>query len=146
MNAAEYLAFCRNELKRSKRWRQNKNNQYDEEWRRYVNLYKGKHYDKESGSDQLTVNMIFATINVMGPSVAINNPRFVVTARNPESAPQAIITEEVLNYLWRTHQFQREFRLAIDDWLIVGHGWLKVGYKAVKDEPELKKAPEVEEP
>lgn len=142
MNNETYLAFMRNELKRSKRWRQSKHNQYDEQWRRYIDLYQGKMYDESNDTDQLTVNMIFATKNVMAPAVAINNPRFVINARNPESAPQAIITEEVLNYLWRAHRYQREFRLAIDDWLLIGHGWLKVGYKWVKP-PEERKAPEV---
>ena len=142
MNNETYLAFMRNELKRSKRWRQSKTNQYDDQWRRYIDLYQGKMYDSSNSTDQLTVNMIFATKNVMAPAVAINNPKFVVNARNPESAPQAIITEEVLNYLWRAHRYQREFRLSVDDWLLVGHGWLKIGYKWVKP-PEEKKATEV---
>ena len=139
MSNEDYLSFMRDELKRSRRWRINKSNNYDQAWRRYISLYKGEHYDAKSGTDQLTVNMIFATLNVMGPAVAINNPKFVVNARTPDSAPQAIITEEVLNYLWRTHKYQRDFRLAVDDFLMVGHGWVKTGYKFVK-EPEVKAA------
>ena len=138
MNQQEYLTWCTEELERSRRWRHNSTNNFDDSWKRYSDLYAGKHYDRKSGVDQLTVNMIFATINVMAPAVAINNPKFAVNARNPESAPQAIITEEVLNYLWRTHKYQRDFRLAINDWLIMGHGWLKMGYKFVKP-PEEKK-------
>lgn len=144
MNQADYLKFCRNELRRSKKWRSAKGYQYDDQWRRYIDLYQGKHYDELNSTDMLTVNMIFATKNVMAPAVAINNPRFVVNARKPENAPQAVITEEVLNYLWRAHKYQREFRLAVDDWLLIGHGWLKVGYKFVKD-PEEKKSDEVVE-
>lgn len=136
---SDYLAFMRGELNRSKRWRVNKTNNYDEAWRRYISLYKGEHYDAKSGTDQLTVNLIFSTINTMAPAVAINYPKFVVKARKPEHAPQAVITEEVLNYMWRTHAYQREFRLAVDDWLLIGHSWLKVGYKWVK-EPEVKPA------
>ena len=142
MNATEYLAFCRNELRRSKKWRSSKANQYDDEWRRMIDLYQGKVYGGDSESDRLTINMVFATKNVMAPAVAINNPRFVVNARNPASAPQAILTEEVLNYLWRAHKYQRDFRLAVDDWLLIGHGWLKVGYKSVKPAEE-KTAPDV---
>lgn len=139
MKQSEYLAWCRNEVKRSKRWRTNKTGYgFDDQWRRYVDLYGGLHYDAKSGADQLTVNLIFSTINVMGPAVAINNPRFVVNAREPQKAPQARICEEVLNYLWRTHKYQRDFRLAVHDWLIIGHGWLKCGYKFVKP-PETKK-------
>lgn len=132
MTSAQYLAFCRAELQRSKRWRASKTTGYDDEWRRYINLYRGKHYDSMNGEDQLTVNMIFATKNVMAPAVAINNPRFTVNARKPENVDQAIITEEVLNYLWRTNKYQADFRLAVDDWIIIGHGWLKATYKFVK--------------
>lgn len=139
MNQTELLSFYRKELKRSKNWRTNKENSYDDAWRRYVDLYRGKHYDRLTGADQLTVNLIFATINVMAPAVAINNPRFTVNARRPEFAANAILTEEVLNYLWRVNRYQRDFRLAVLDWLIVGHGWLKVGYKFEKP-PEPKPA------
>lgn len=132
MNNSQYLAFCRGELKRSKRWRTSKSHNFDEQWRRYIDLYQGKHYDSLEVEDQLTVNMVFATKNVMAPAVAINNPRFTVNARVPENVDQAIITEEVLNYLWRANKYQPEFRLAVDDWIIIGHGWIKAGYKFVK--------------
>lgn len=136
MTGAQYLSFCRSELKRSKRWRTSKTHNYDDQWRRYIDLYQGKHYDALGAQDQLTVNMIFATKNVMAPAVAINNPRFTVNARVPENVDQAIITEEVLNYLWRANKYQPEFRLAIDDWILVGHGWLKATYKSVKEPVE----------
>jgi len=130
---SEYLSFCQNELRRSKRWRESKQTtNYDGEWRRFVDLYQGKHYDAKNNVDQLTVNLIFATINVMAPAIAISNPKFNVNPRNPQSGPQALIAEEVLNYIWRTHHFQRDFRLAVLDMLICGHGWLKAGYKATK--------------
>lgn len=138
MNQSDLLNRCSQEFERSRNWRHNSVHNYDDAWKRYSDLYAGKHYDRKSGADRLTVNMIFATINVMGPAVAINNPKFAVNARTPESAPQAIMTEEMLNYLWRTHKYQRDFRLAVHDWLIMGHGWLKAGYKATK-QPESKK-------
>ena len=143
MNQTELLSFYRKELKRSKNWRTAAENQYDDAWRRYIDLYRGKHYDRLSGTDQLTINLIFATINVMGPAVAINNPRFTVNARKPEFSANAILTEEILNYLWRANKYQRDFRLAVLDWLLVGHGWLKVGYKFVKPH-EAKPATDVE--
>ena len=138
MSDASLLAFARNEVQRSKRWRSNRTGfGFDEQWRRYIDLYSGMHYDAESGTDQLVVNLVFSTVNVMAPAVAINNPRFVVGARKPEEAPQAVVTEEVLNYLWRRNDYQRDFRLAVLDWIIVGHAWLKIGYKSTK-KPERK--------
>jgi hypothetical protein len=138
---SELLSFYRQEVRRSKRWRSDEG--YDNDWKRYIDLYRGKQYDAPSphapnSGDRLMVNLIFSTINVMAPSVAVNNPRFVVNARKPETAPQAIVVEEVLNYLWRQNRCQDEFRLGVNDNLVVGHGWLKCGYKFVKP-PEEKK-------
>lgn len=105
---------------------------YDDLWKRMVDLYRGKHYAKMSKEDRMLVNLAFATKNVIAPSVAINNPKFVVNARKPEAGSQAVIAETVLNYLWRTNSYQDEFRLGVDDFLTIGHGWLKVGYRATK--------------
>ena len=139
--SSDRLQFYRDEVKRSKR---GVRRSYDDGWKRYIDLYRGKQYEHgRCPTTKLIVNLIFATINVIAPAVAVNNPRFVVNARNPENAPQAVITEEVLNYLWRHHNYQDEFRLAVNDWLVFGHGWFKVGYKFIKP-PEEKKADGVE--
>jgi hypothetical protein len=131
---SSYLQYCKDEVNRSKKWRSQET--HDNDWKRYIDLYRGKQYSSNVASDQLLVNLVFLTINVMAPSVAVNNPRFVVNARRPENAAQAVITEEVLNYLWRTYRYQDEFRLAVNDWLIVGHGWIKCGYKFTKPPEE----------
>ncbi len=105
---------------------------YDELWKSMVDLYRGKHYKRTAAEDRMLVNLAFATKNIIAPSVAVNNPRFTVNARKPESMNQAVIAEQVLNYLWRTHNYKQEFRLAVDDFLVMGHGWLKCGYRATK--------------
>jgi hypothetical protein len=138
MNQTELLAFYRAELRRSKRWR---SDNYDPTWHRLIDLYRGKQYAQANRNDQLIVNLAFATKNVIAPSVAINNPRFTVTARSPEDADRSVVVEEVLNYFWRCHKYQDEIRLAVDDWINCGHGWVKVGYKTVKP-PESKDAGE----
>jgi hypothetical protein len=136
MKQTAYLQLCRDEVRRSKKWRADEG--YEDDWKRYIDLYQGKQYQTGSNNDQLIVNLIFSTINVMAPAVAVNNPRFVVNARRPDTAPQAVVTEEVLNYMWRTHRYQDEFRLAVLDWLITGHAWLKCGYKFTKPPVEKK--------
>ena len=88
MKQSAYLQMCRDEVRRSKRWRSTEG--YEDEWKRYIDLYRGKQYATGSTTDQLIVNLIFSTINVMAPAVAVNNPRFVVNARRPDSAPQAV--------------------------------------------------------
>ena len=129
----------REEVRRSKRWRNN--GSFDDLWRRMIDLYNGRQYSGLSKNDRLVVNLMFATKNVIAPSVAINNPRFTVNARKPDNAPMAVIVEEVLNYLWRCHKYQDEIRLAVDDWIVCGHGWVKCGYKFTK-EPVSKKSGE----
>jgi hypothetical protein len=130
MKASERLQFYRDEVERSKKWR---SDNYDGIWHRLIDLYRGKQYQQATPNDQLIVNLAFATKNVIAPSVAINNPRFVVNARKPDNAPNAVIVEEVLNYLWRCYKYQDEIRLTVDDWLVCGHGWIKAGYKFVKE-------------
>jgi len=124
-------------VKRAKKWRDTA--EYDDLWRRMRDLYRGHQAETASAGDRLIVNMAFATKNVIAPSVAVNNPKFTVSARVPTNAPQAIITEEVLNYIWRSYRYQDQFRLAVDDWLTFGHGWMKVGYKFTH-KPEAKKS------
>ena len=121
----------------SKKWRENERKEVL--WKSLVDLYKGKHYNAAAESDRAVVNVAFSTKNVIAPSVAVNNPKFSVNARKPEAAAQAVVTQEVLNYVWRTYHYQQEFRLAVDDMLTVGHGWIKVGYKSTKP-PEVKLA------
>lgn len=135
-NDPEVLKRNVSAIRRSRAWRQQE--QYDSLWKRMVNLYKGKHYDTKSTEDRMLVNMAFATKNVIAPSVAINNPKFTVNARRAEVAPHATVAEQVLNYLWRIGKYQDDFRLSVDDFLVIGHGWLKVAYKATKPKKIVK--------
>jgi len=141
MKQSDRLQFYRDEVRRSKKWREDEG--YDRDWRRFIDLYRGKQYQQDLPGDKLMVNLVFSTINTMAPAVAVNNPKFVVNARKPDKAAQAVVTEEILNYLWRQWRYQEEFRLAVNDQLIVGHGWVKVGYKFTKP-PEEKKVDAVE--
>ena len=57
-----------------------------------------------------------------------------MNAVNPENAPNAVIAEAVVNYWWRHRDFKEQFRRSVKDFLICGHGWLKVGYRYVEEE------------
>lgn len=110
-------------------------------WRRMVDMYRGKHYDRMSDQDRSLVNMAFSTINVIGPSVSVNHPKIVVSARRPEDADRATVTEAIVNYWWRHYDCQRQFRKAVKDQLIIGHGWVKTGYRFVEEERVSKSEP-----
>jgi hypothetical protein len=107
-------------------------------WTRLVDLYRGKHFPAGlSEADKVAVNIAFSTINVIGPSVAVNHPKLSVSARNPEGNDQAIMLEQVVNYWWQHYELQDEFRRAVDDFLILGFGWLKTGYRVVEEDEDL---------
>jgi len=74
---------------------------------------------------------------VIAPSVAVNHPKIVVKANHPGDEPRAAFVEAVVNHLWRHHDFRKPFRRAVKDFLIVGHGWLKVGWRFVEQERSL---------
>jgi len=126
------LASYRHKIDSSQKWR--KEEKYDKLWRRMIDLYRGKHFRDESPEDRMLINAAFSTINVIAPSVAVNHPKITVGARKPEDGDKAIITEAIINYWWRHFDCQKQLRRAVDDYLIVGHGWLKVGYKFVEEE------------
>ena len=67
----------------------------------------------------------------------VNHPKIVVAANDPENSSKAASVEAVVNHLWRHHDFQTPFRRAVKDFLIFGHGWLKVGWKFVEQEMSL---------
>ena len=129
---SEYLNRYRKKVKASKTWRREE--YYDDTWRRLGDLYKGKHYDHYSDEDRILVNFAFSTINVISPSIAVNYPKITVNAVNPDNAPNAVIAEAVVNYWWRHRNFKEQFRRSVKDFLIFGHGWLKVGYRYVEEE------------
>lgn len=128
----EHLKGYQKKLDASKRWR--KDDGYDLLWRRMSDLYRGRHYEYYSESDRLLVNVCFSTVNVIAPSIAVNYPKITVNATKPENAAQAVIAEAVVNYWWRNKNIKDEFRRAVKDMLIFGHGWVKVGYRFVEEE------------
>ena len=101
----DLLAGYRKKVDYSRRWR--KEESYDELWRRMIDLYRGKHFDDLSDEDRMLVNMAFATINVIAPSVSVNHPKITVGARKAEDGDRAIVTEAVINYWWRHYGCQK---------------------------------------
>lgn len=133
---ADELNKYRQRIDVSKRWREKEG--YDDLWERLVNLYKGEHWPNSlTHEDRIVVNVSFATINVIFPSVSVNHPKVTVFARKPEDDDRAIILETALNYWWRHYDVKPEFRRAVKDFLIIGHGWLKTGYRYVEEEQDL---------
>lgn len=129
-------------LRLAQRWREDEG--YDMKWRRMIDLYRGKTYwgDRDGWTsalktDRISVNLAFSTINVIGPAVSVNNPKITVSANKESDADRAVFVEAVVNYLWRHFDYRKPFRRAVKDFLIIGHAWVKVGWKFVEEERQL---------
>jgi hypothetical protein len=126
----DILTKYRNRIEQSVRWRREE--QCDDLWRRMIDMYRGKHLNTQMPEDRLLVNIAFSTINVIWPSVSVAYPKISVNARKHEDGDKAVLTEAIVNYWWRHFECQREFRVAVKDMLLIGHGWLKTGYRFVE--------------
>ncbi len=99
-----------------------------EKWRKFRRLYSESSKSHDPNVDAISVPVLFANINVTRSALTVNNPKFAVNPRNPSSAVAAMACEEVMNYEWYHHGHQEQIRAAVDDQLIMGLGWVKVGY------------------
>lgn len=116
-------------------------------WKRYIDLYRGKHWalredddslDSESPRERITVNVTGSTILNWLPFLVRKNPQFVCTPRRAEHVVSAFLQQEIINYEWRERGMQKHIRRAVLDALIVGHGIVKTGYSFEVDIPQHK--------
>jgi len=132
---AQALKLYKHELERTKRYREEQG--YDQLWERMIDLYRGHPYSVATTEDQITVNIAFSTINVIGPTISVNYPKITVMPTHPLYEEAAFITEAIVNYEWKHNNYQDQFRLAVKDYLVVGHGWIKTGYRYKQQEVSL---------
>lgn len=136
ISKSERLKRYRNRLNHARKWREQQG--YDDTWKRLLDLYKGKHFPPGmDDEDRIAINIAFSTINVIFPSITVNHPKIEVLANKPEDEDRAVISEAVVNYWWRHYDFRAPFRRAAKDFLTIGHGWIKVGYKFEERAEEL---------
>jgi len=133
---SELFELYNRRLDISRRWREQEG--LDSLWHRLIDLYRGKHWAPGSeGQDLVAVNLAFSTVNVIAPSVSVNHPKIVVSPNEPENDDRAAFVEAVVNYLWKHYDFRTPFRRAVKDFLILGHGWVKVGWRFIEQEQSL---------
>ena len=111
------------------KWR--KDAKYDEQWAKMIMLYANRYGYEElnSYSDIVAPNMVFSTVNVIVPSIVVSYPKITVTATRPEYEEASTIVEGVANYHWRHYDVHQEFRAAVKDFSIIGHGWCKTTWE-----------------
>ena len=131
------LKRYRDRIVAAKRWREDE--KYDRTWKRLRDVYRLKMFKGWSDDDRIAVALTFSTINVIAPSVAVNYPKITVSSRqeDPDQQNKAIMVEAIVNYWWRHFDFREENRRIVQDFLIYGHGWGKVGWRFSEAEREL---------
>lgn len=114
---------------------------------RYVNEYKGKwEWLAQTISIPLVpLNLVFAYVKTEIARLYFHNPWITVSPRKTEDIPAAKIAEVVINDVWKKLKLKVQGKLALRDALLVGHGWIKVGYTmetgTVESRPKDKKKP-----
>jgi hypothetical protein len=111
-------------------WRQEKERSF--RWEQYVKHYRGDWSDVTQ-STQIPVppiNLIFSYVKTEIAKLYFRDPWITVNAKKMEDIGRAQVAEQLLNYAWGELNLKQEIKLALRDALIVGHGWVKLGYAA----------------
>ena len=102
-----------------------------QKWHDLLDAYRGRYLDPDQREfeDEIVINYAFATANVIWPSVSIKEPTISVLPRASENEDRAILTEALINYEWERLGAQGPFRQATWDSIVLGLGWVKVGWE-----------------
>lgn len=100
-------------------------------WLQSERQYEGHHWPDGLNLDQITVNMSFSTVNVIVPYMTGSEPNFLVVPFGHGASPEnAAIQQAFLNRIWRGPAVngQEELESSAVDFIILGDGYMKVGY------------------
>lgn len=119
------LPVAKRRVQDAMKWR--KAAHYDENWAKLIKMYASQYDYPELSNyeDIIAPNLMFSTANVIIPSIVVNYPKITVSARTPQGEANAQIVEAAANYNWQRYDFHDELKLAIKDFVIIGHGWVK---------------------
>lgn len=101
-------------------------------WERYIREYQGD-YSEVLGTASgrvVPLNLIYAYVRAEIPALYVQDPHLEFTPKNDTKIFAAKLKEIAVNDIWHRKKFKREIKKVIQDGKIVGHGWLKIGYKA----------------
>lgn len=115
-------------IKNAERWRRDDEG-VDRTWQRMIDLYRGKHFPSTQTGEMVAVAISKATVDVLLPSVAVSHPKITITPTDEHNLLGSMITEQIANYQWRHWDYKNPCQLAIKDFLIMGIGWAKIGWR-----------------
>ena len=97
-------------------------------WDRAQDAFQGKLLAEVPSQDTVVVNFPYAYVSNILPSVYFSQPRILVRPTKEAYRQAAQLLEPLLNYQIRRLRFSRQARRAILDAIIIGHGWVKLGW------------------
>lgn len=97
-------------------------------WHDAYEAYKGRILASTPTEDTIVVNFPQAYISNMLPSVYFTQPRLQVRPTQEAYREAARLMEPLTNFAFRRMRFARQARIAVQDMLLIGHGWLKMGW------------------
>lgn len=99
----------------------------ENKWETYPKQYKGT-YDVVLGNQYVPpINEVYSYVESSKASLFANNPYIAVNAKKTGTIMGAYIWEALLNHDWDEMHIKEDVELEIDDALLIGHGWNKVG-------------------
>jgi hypothetical protein len=116
-------------------------------WKRFIKEYQGKWDILEQNLDipAIPINHVFSWVKTEVARLYMNDPWITVNAKRTEDLGASQIAEAIINYTWLELDLKRQAKLCLLDALLVGHGWMKVGYTAhfgiVEGKEPVKKGP-----
>lgn len=101
-------------------------------WTRFVKEFKGDWDLLQQNVDipLIPINLVYAFTKTEVARMYFRDPWISVNPKRQEDLGAARIAEQLINYTWGEINLKRELKLAMMDALLVGHGWIKLGYTA----------------
>lgn len=104
-------------------------------WEDSYDMYMGDEWNRDPNdptADVVNINVAFSTINTLVPFVSDEDPQFMIKPYSGDATPEnAAMLESFINRLWKSSDMRGQIHLSDGtyDYLLLGDGFLKVGYE-----------------
>jgi hypothetical protein len=98
-----------------------------QKWNTYIDQFKGI-YDVVLGNQYVPpINEVYAYVQSLKAALFQRNPYIACNAKKTGTVEGSYIWEAILNHDWQEMKIKGEVEMEIDDAILVGHAWNKVG-------------------
>lgn len=102
----------------------------EQEWERLIKEYGGKYDIKLSGIAAPPINLVFGYVDTASARIYFRDPYMSINPKGVDSIGAARVIELDVNYSFKAMNLKRTVRQGLIDTFLVGHGWVKLGYKS----------------